>query len=793
MRPTAGPSTRTPGQELALEQLRRIQAESGGALALEQVDSEPNSLGWLKVDLSLDCSDIQWTPAGLKLKSREPFTLLIPDEFPFQHPHVRVPHGRFAGLPHVQWGHSIYLYQPDDWAPSDGMYGFLERLATWYERVALGTLDPQGGPLHPPVASAEREAGCVVVRADAPRASSNTPWLGAAILHQVGPERVDVHGWIDIDDVAVGDDRAGRVLLDRLRSVAGRTDRLVFLAIAVVLPESLAFEPPATVSALIDAFTVQDVSRDRLVDLIGTVARTNEFLAGEQHLKNRERSASPLYMLAGCPVRSIAERRDRVARFVAWRLPDIADLRVEQALKDGEVAWAALYDQRPEIAVRRDAASPSAWLQGRRVLVLGCGAVGALVAEWCARAGATELTLVDHADIHPGLLVRQPYRDAEIGRPKAEALAEHLRSIRPDATILPVVKDAIRTIFDHAAPPSADLVIDATTSGTVAAKLEWSRWTARTSWPPVVTIVIGHRAQLGVATLAMPGASGGGADILRRLRLAARLDASSWLADFTESLFPGPSRTEMFQPELGYSDVTFVGSASEVAALAGHLFNASLATLAGHAAGRVVAPMSAYLMRLGTDLDDPPSTSIRMGWTNDLTVCDGASGYEVRIAADALAEMRAEARTAAQIGDPTAETGGLLLGEFDDASRVAWVSIATEPPSDSELSPQHFRLGVHGVAERITHYEAMSAGALRFVGTWHTHPFATTARPSTIDNNAMANLLMPVEPAPFRALLVIIAGPPSRWSAWLNGVGTPDVFAQLMHRPTHVPSTEQPP
>mgnify|MGYP003288359751 CR=1 FL=1 len=32
--------------------------------------------------------------------------------------------------------------------------------------------------------------------------------------------------------------------------------------------------------------------------------------------------------------------------------------------------------------------------------------------------------------IHPGLLVRQPYRDAEIGRPKAEALAEHRLIVR---------------------------------------------------------------------------------------------------------------------------------------------------------------------------------------------------------------------------------------------------------------------------------------------------------------------------------------------------------------------------
>ena len=89
-------------------------------------------------------------------------------------------------------------------------------------------------------------------------------------------------------------------------------------------------------------------------------------------------------------------------------------------------AWATVYEQRPELVTRRDQASPAAWLQGRRVLILGAGALGAPIAADCVRAGARQVTVVDNSTVHPGILVRQPYEDGDIGKPKADVLAKRL-------------------------------------------------------------------------------------------------------------------------------------------------------------------------------------------------------------------------------------------------------------------------------------------------------------------------------------------------------------------------------
>ena len=68
---------------------------------------------------------------------------------------------RWARTPHVQWGSHLCLYAAPsvEWVPSDGMDGFIERLSTWVVQAAAGTLDPDGQPLHPPVAYPSAGAG----------------------------------------------------------------------------------------------------------------------------------------------------------------------------------------------------------------------------------------------------------------------------------------------------------------------------------------------------------------------------------------------------------------------------------------------------------------------------------------------------------------------------------------------------------------------------------------------------------------------------------------------------------
>ena len=144
--------------------------------------------------ISLDCAGTPHAPGGLRLRNRERFVVLVPAGIPFDVPVVLVPHRRWAGTPHVQWGVQLCLYAAPsvEWVPADGMFGLIERLTVWLERAALGELDPDDQPLHPPVAYTSGAAGVMVVRADlgelAPAASSSgRRQLGAAPASRTQP------------------------------------------------------------------------------------------------------------------------------------------------------------------------------------------------------------------------------------------------------------------------------------------------------------------------------------------------------------------------------------------------------------------------------------------------------------------------------------------------------------------------------------------------------------------------------------------------------------------------------
>ncbi len=369
------------------------------------------------------------------------------------------------------------------------------------------------------------------------------------------------------------------------------------------------------------------------------------------------------------------------------------------------------------------------------------------------------MVVADHGDVHPGILVRQPYEDADIGHAKVGVLADRLRRIRPDAVVELWRVDVVTMVLEeHWQPSDFDLVVDATADRTVRSAIERRRSAHRTSWPALAAVLIGHNARRGIAAVSYPVSSGAGADALRRLGLAARAEPNS-MADLVDDFFPDPPRGTLFQPEPGCSEVTFVGSASDVAGLAGQLLTGVLYALAAQS-GR--EGMLALIVRMPA----APDTSIRspirwFRWPNDVVLNTANSRQEVRLASTAVAEMRAEARRGARVRSEWVETGGSLLGGFDDAAGVVGVDQATGPPPDSLYSEVHFEHGIEGVKQRIAAQRAATARVTTFVGLWHSHPYGS-ALPSQTDEEGMRELVLPLEKAPPRALLLIVGGQSGR-------------------------------
>lgn len=99
-------------------------------------------------------------------------------------------------------------------------------------------------------------------------------------------------------------------------------------------------------------------------------------------------------------------------------------------------------------------------LQAKCAGVAGCGGLGSNAAVALVRAGVGRLILADHDVVELSNLNRQQFYRSDVGKKKVEALAAHLRAIRPDVRLdlvdAELSTDNLRQIFKD-----ADVMVEA--------------------------------------------------------------------------------------------------------------------------------------------------------------------------------------------------------------------------------------------------------------------------------------------------------------------------------------------
>jgi len=732
----------TEGHRLAIGQLRAIAEQANGALEVLEVADQPNKHGWLHVRVSLDCSDKKPGPGGVALKRREWFTIGIPGDFPYKLPEIWTAHTRFAGLPHVQWKRHLCLYQAPatEWNVNDGMFGYLSRLDVWLDHAALGQLNPSGEPLHPPVAYLPDEGPrrVVIPRADTPPVGPAN-WLGFARLDKLSDTRADITAWIPIDEL--GDEAP--------------------IAPAFLLSQPMPYEFPKNMGDLFSELAGRGLSLRLLVAVLRMAV-----------LFNRE--DDPLYVVLGTPMRGVAGSGDVKYHLAVWyvapelvsalrlslkrfdpnpRIREIGE-QVEQVatewLKLTDVGWCLLREDRPEIVVPRDRDSAVSWFRGRTVSLWGCGAIGSHLAEFLTRAGARKLVLWDNGIVTPGILARQLFTDEDIGQPKVKALASRLRCIRPGIEIEEHVGNLLSgPLTSDDWTNGADVVIESTGSGAVMTKMESIRHRTqkRTAF---ISMALGHNAERAMMLIASAAYSGGPLDIDRKLRQECYRRPE--LNQYTEEFWPKQARTDIFQPEPGCSDATFMGSCADVAVLSAAMLNA--------AAGELRAEMSravAHLFAQGGELSAPAKPQKRFAWPTDRILEDPASGYEVRVNSVAWRELTGWIGQNDRTRGAAVETGGLLFGERSDLLKLLWIDEVSGPPPDSIRSAAGFICGIQGTAELAREKLDRTRGQLTFLGMWHTHPSGLPL-PSSTDLRAVEQLVQATGSPRDKSFMLIVGG-----------------------------------
>ena len=474
------------GQQLALQQLQEIESSDSYVFEITNIIAPNDDSSFLKIEASIYCGDFEKVDGGLPLRERERFCFSIKKDFPLTLPSINVLHDRFVGWPHVQWKNHLCLYQSSqsEWNPSDGMFGYMDRLRDWLAHGALNELDPSGQALHPPVAYREDySTSNLVPKANTP-VVKDTPWLGMAQLERINNYTLSIVDWKE-KIVETPDGKYAAVIL---------------------LPRPFPFEYPTTVLGLLIELQIS-------FDLFRSILQTTLLWKADD---------DPFLFIIGTPMRGIKGSENLKQHLCAWEfeaketaalklslnkyskdegrkaLGEAAEQVFKEFMRDTKVRWCRIFEDRSEIVTRRDHSSNLNMFYGKTVSIWGCGALGANIALHLARAGAKKLILRDNDIVTPGILVRQPFRQCDIGFTKIEALRFRISTISKVVEVDKKYED-IKTWLSETLDWSegADIIIDCTASNLVHTAFEMYRQNNKQIQVPIVSMIVDGVCQKG--------------------------------------------------------------------------------------------------------------------------------------------------------------------------------------------------------------------------------------------------------------------------------------------------------
>ena len=350
----------------------------------------------------------------------------------------------------------------------------------------------------------------------------------------------------------------------------------------------------------------------------------------------------------------------------------------------------------------------SSGVDDRRVTLVGAGAIGSHIAMSLAREGRFRWTIIDDDLLLPHNLARHTLNRAELGKAKAEALAEGVAMVlgsRVDACgiVGNVVFPGDQAPMLGAALSEADIIIDASASVAVARNLSDVPGDARR-----VSVFLNPA---GTASIMLAEDAG------RSIRLDA-LEAQYYRLILRE----GVLREHLASPDDGLRytgacrHVTNRIPASSVAALSGLVSRGLSASL-----GRDEARITIWSMNnegaVAVSTADPRPV-LRT------PIADWTIFYDEGL----LGDIRVARKRALP-----AETGGALVGIVDVNRKVILVVDALSPPADSVESHAEFVRGIDGLTDHLQEVCAITRDQVRYVGEWHTHPSCHRATPSSTD------------------------------------------------------------
>ena len=345
----------------------------------------------------------------------------------------------------------------------------------------------------------------------------------------------------------------------------------------------------------------------------------------------------------------------------------------------------------------------------RKVVLVGAGAIGSHLADCLIREGRFYWTVIDDDRLLPHNLARHIARNGQTSRNKAAILADHLNeTLVGESTIAQAISSNLFVcdkwgVEIKESLAEADLIIDATASVPSARFLSDYKAHGRrlsTFFNPTgdAVVLLGEPAGRALTLRDLEAQYLG--LVLRTERLADHLGKLAETIAYTGACRAITNRIPQ----------------SHVSILAG-----LAATGVSNAADGMEAVILVWTLSSNKEvvLDTVPAEQVSR-----------YRAHEWQIIFDEGLVKRIRAMRDARL---PFETGGIIFGLVDiPAKSIHLVDVSSAPP-DSREEIGSFVRGTDGVEGLLEEVHRKTAGQVRYVGEWHSHPPHASARPSCND------------------------------------------------------------
>lgn len=357
-----------------------------------------------------------------------------------------------------------------------------------------------------------------------------------------------------------------------------------------------------------------------------------------------------------------------------------------------------------------------------RLVAVGAGAIGSNVIVNSAHTGFATWTIIDNDVTLPHNTVRQHLGNDSVGHPKAAVTSAEVNFLLQEPSAKFIVADvlaegekaaAIAEAFEN-----ADLAIDFSASPAVLGNL------ADRTQPRRLASMFFNPAGDQLVVLVEDD------------RRATRIDEIE--AQYYWAVAVSPQLSSHFHDgRLG-----FLRYANACQDLSRALPPWQVQALSAIGAKRLLdlssdKSASARIWQLNAESGSIRAFELPLSQTRRFE----GGGFRISVSEKAISNMR---RLRAE--SLPNETGGILIGGFDATRQVVHIVDVLAAPSDSEQRPTYFVRGKKDLLPAVEAIAARTVNNLQYLGEWHSHPEGASTTPSGDDHKVFDYLARNLSP-----------------------------------------------